>query len=109
MRAKGPARFANTTLDEPLFSSPERNLLSSIIELAISDAVNIRTTTFPKDKKEAVRWLGLDGIRHSPEKPYTFEWCCGHLGYDPDTIRRIISEWKSFDRSNYRKATRSQS
>lgn len=64
---------------------PEHSLVWALIEDAR------KTLTSPirhslDDRLNARRWIESDS-----DKPYSYEWCCIHLGIPPEAIRRQVA------------------
>jgi hypothetical protein len=54
-----------------------RELIAAVLELAVRDL------KVPEHRDRALAWM------HRPaDGPFSFEWCCDHLGLDAGYVRR---------------------
>ena len=70
----------------------ERGLLGAIISRAVMDAEGAKITyDYYRIKfsyqEDAVNWLTSDST-----EPWSFSWCCVHLGFCPKYMQRKIRE-----------------
>ena len=65
---------------------PERNLIAAILARAIEDAQGTSLETSMSNRRNAREWIKQD----TPNKPFTFSWCCTILDLEPFEIRRIL-------------------
>ena len=74
---------------------PERRLLAAIINMALSDALGINTTTSSNGRqrqRDARYWLLYDEIEQDAvASPFSFAWICQHLGMEPETLRHYFA------------------
>jgi hypothetical protein len=67
-------------------SSPEKGLLTAVLERSILDYVG-------NNEREATRakeWIFSD--TEEDPTPFTFAWVCNELNLDPPTISKVISQ-----------------
>lgn len=80
----------------------ERALMLQLVERTRRDlAEDQRAGPF----KDAVRWLQ----EREPERPLSFEWVCGALGWEPEPVRRALlsgQRWSGKARKAWRRVAR---
>lgn len=80
----------------------ERALLVELVERTRRDLTEDQRT---RPFKDAVRWLQ----EREPERPMSFEWVCGALGWEPEPVRRALlnsQRWNGKARKAWRRVTR---
>lgn len=75
---------------------PERNLLAAILDRAIMDTWESKDQELKRDIR---RWMDKK-IAAKKATPFSFQWVCEHLDFDPIVMKGII---KNLDRDLYRK------
>ena len=63
---------------------PEKELVAAVLKDAIS-ILHVRTTVHPFQIEETKRWF-ISKV----SIPFSFEWCCDHLGLSSSATRKLV-------------------
>ncbi len=87
----GLPNFVNIT-PLPSASSPERELLKSVLNLAIADLTGVKISDVKQAEAIRIRAEVRDWFASMTDERGSFMWLCDLLQLDPDTVRRQLTK-----------------